>query len=598
MDLSAKRDYSSGRHLRWLDSAAQLHPASTSFSVLQNSVLTAQWTPTPITITYALNNGTSTTPTQSNLFYHNTFQVAQTPTRTGYTFAGWSDGTATYAPGQSYVVGTSNITLTAQWNVNSYAVTYDKGIGQGTLPTQSNTAFGATFTLSSTTPTLAGYTFNTWSDGTNLYAPGSTYTMGTGDVTLSAQYSPLGYTTITYLLNNGTGTTPLQTALPEGSYFTVANASTLACVGYQFNAWSDGAATYQPGYQYYVGSYLNPISLTAEWTPVFSITYSVGSGTGTVPTDSTQYLTSDAFTVASGSGLTQNGYSFNGWSDGTSIYQPGDYYTVGNNNITLTAVWLAISNTTTAPAPDPVQQSTIMAISPSSAITGAATPTVITGAFVERVANIAIDNYFLPIGSWIQTASTVSFEMPNLPLGTHLIQIYNGSAPVLTPQIFTVVAPSIPITPANPANPPVTPSPTPVTTPPTGTASSTSIPAQSSSTSVTPTHVSPLRSNIALKIYFDLGSYAINSSNLGKLQNLSSRIAGLGKEITITITGYAQPTPGSQATDGLLSQRRAAQVARILRENGVTTRVIYAGAGRAAINAPSSRYVEIVASNR
>ena len=89
----------------------------------------------------------------------------------------------------------------------------------------------------------------------------------------------------------------------------------------------------------------------------------------------------------------------------------------------------------------------------------------------------------------------------------------------------------------------------------------------------------------------------MSDTNLLKLQNLSSKIAGLGKEITVSITGYAQPTPGSEATDGVLSQHRAAQVAKVLRENGVTTKVSYVGAGRALVDSPSSRYVEIVVKN-
>jgi len=571
----------------WLDSTGQLHAASSNFSVLQNSVLTAQWTPIPITITYAMNNGTSTTPTQSNLFYHNTFQVAQTPSRTGYTFGGWSDGTNTYSPGQTYLVDTSNITLTAQWSINSYAVTYEIGIGQGTLPTQSDTAFGATFTVSSTAPTLNGYSFTAWSDGTNLYAPGATYTMGAAVVTLSAQYSPLGYTTITYLPNNGVGTTPSQVALPEGAYFSLASGSALTRTGYLFAGWGDGTTTYQPGFQYYVGSYLNPIALTAQWTAIFSVTYSAGSGSGVVPTDSNQYLTNDTFSVASASGLTQSGYTFNGWSDGTSRYQPGDTYSVGSSNITLTAIWLATSPTPGSdPVSDPLQQSKIVSISPTTVITGTQTSVILTGVFIERISNISIDGYSLPSGSWTQTTSTISFPAPNLPAGIHSVQIYNGSAPVLASQNLAFDAPTAPASSATPTVPSKSPTPTP-----------TPSPSATPAVTTVPSHSGPLRSTISLKIYFALGSYAMSDTNLLKLQNLSSKIAGLGKEITVSITGYAQPTPGSEATDGVLSQHRAAQVAMVLRENGVTTKVSYVGAGRALVDAPSSRYVEIVVKN-
>ena len=37
--------------------------------------------------------------------------------------------------------------------------------------------------------------------------------------------------------------------------------------------------------------------------------------------------------------FTQGGYSFDGYSDGTNIYQPGDSYQVGNDDVVFTAVW-------------------------------------------------------------------------------------------------------------------------------------------------------------------------------------------------------------------------------------------------------------------
>jgi outer membrane protein OmpA-like peptidoglycan-associated protein len=89
----------------------------------------------------------------------------------------------------------------------------------------------------------------------------------------------------------------------------------------------------------------------------------------------------------------------------------------------------------------------------------------------------------------------------------------------------------------------------------------------------------------------------VKSANIKQLRSLAQQIAGLGRSITIRVTGYAQPTPGSEATDGALSRRRAAAVAQILRKLGVNTKVIYVGAGRAAINNAKSRYVEIVAAN-
>ncbi|RPI61195.1 MAG: hypothetical protein EHM48_06050, partial [Planctomycetaceae bacterium] len=68
-----------------------------------------------------------------------------------------------------------------------------------------------------------------------------------------------------------------------------------------------------------------------------AVTYAAGGGTGTVPTQANVPV-GDSFIVADNT-LTRTGYGFAGWSDGTNIYQPGDTYTTGNSNVTLTAQW-------------------------------------------------------------------------------------------------------------------------------------------------------------------------------------------------------------------------------------------------------------------
>ena len=76
-----------------------------------------------------------------------------------------------------------------------------------------------------------------------------------------------------------------------------------------------------------------------------SVTYALNSGSGTAPTQ-TDTAQGSTFTVASASGITRSGYTFAGWSNGSTTYQPGDTYTAGASNITLTAQWTANDPTT------------------------------------------------------------------------------------------------------------------------------------------------------------------------------------------------------------------------------------------------------------
>ena len=53
------------------------------------------------------------------------------PTKTGFTFQGWSDGSQTYNAGATYVVPTQSTTLTAQWGTESDLPTIDEGGSSG-----------------------------------------------------------------------------------------------------------------------------------------------------------------------------------------------------------------------------------------------------------------------------------------------------------------------------------------------------------------------------------------------------------------------------------------------------------------------------------
>ena len=82
-------------------------------------VFTACEKPT-YTVTYVGGDGaTGTAPTEANHFEGDVFKLAQNSfAKADYTFAGWSDGTKTYAAGADYTMPAANVTFTAQWTKN------------------------------------------------------------------------------------------------------------------------------------------------------------------------------------------------------------------------------------------------------------------------------------------------------------------------------------------------------------------------------------------------------------------------------------------------------------------------------------------------
>ena len=307
---------------------------------------------------------------------------------------------------------------------------------------------------------------------------------------------------------------------------------------------------------------------------------SAGSITAAIPSGSTWTLTV--------SGL------LSGQSGTVTVTVSKAGYVTNSAIVTGTAL---ITPVASKPVPDPLQQSVISSMSPSSATVGYSVTVTITGSFVETVSNIAIGSSFLPAGSWNQTPSTISFVMPSSAVGSYGVQIFNGSAPVLAPNTFTFTAP-LPI-PAVSPTPKATPIPLATPKPratPTPRATTTPTPSASPTPSTSPTTAA--KKPAVFEFYFDLGSYQLTYKGSTALRILAAKISGLGHAISLSVIGFAQPIGGSNAADIALSQKRAAVVTKFLRENGVNSTITYLGAGRTAVNAATSRVVEVVVSYR
>lgn len=154
--------------------------------------LTAVWTAQTHSVTYDLNGGTGTVPTNPDSATDDVVTVAQLGdvTRDGFIFIGWSDGASTFQPGEDYLVGTDDVTLTAVWSAVYLSVAYLVGDGAtGVPPQQDPIPFNSSLTVASSDGiTLDDQYFWGWSDGTTVHMPGSTLANVRDDVTLTATW--------------------------------------------------------------------------------------------------------------------------------------------------------------------------------------------------------------------------------------------------------------------------------------------------------------------------------------------------------------------------------------------------------------------------
>lgn len=273
----------------WYVCASQITDVTSSLTYTYTSTSSIEcfYAPLKSTITYNANGG-SGAPASHDYTYASsgTTTLSSTePTRTGYTFLGWSlSSTATsasYTAGQAWNLNnTGNYTLYAVWQINKYTIAYNANGG-------------------SSTPASGSYNYNS----TQTLASAISKANTDSNITI----------TITYNANGGS-------SAPSASTGTAVNTTP-----YTFNKWALNSTS---GTQYAAG---------ASYTvPAANSTFYALWNTGTTTRKSNPSIT------LSSTKPTKSGYNFKGWSTSstatTATYSAGTAYTFSANT-TLYAVW-------------------------------------------------------------------------------------------------------------------------------------------------------------------------------------------------------------------------------------------------------------------
>ena len=129
--------------------------------------VTGTFTVNKYKVTYKVDG---TTYAEDSVAYGAAITPLAAPTRTGYTFSGWSSIPAT--------MPANDVTVTGTFTVNKYKVTYKV---DGTTYAEDSVAYGATITPPATNPTKDGYIFAGWNT-----IPA---TMPANDITVTATFS-------------------------------------------------------------------------------------------------------------------------------------------------------------------------------------------------------------------------------------------------------------------------------------------------------------------------------------------------------------------------------------------------------------------------
>jgi len=354
-----------------------------AYTPTADSTLYAIWQDTrpKYTVTYNLNYPSApAAPTQIDLLEAATFTVAANPSRAGFLFTGWTDGGNVAYGGPSYknatyTVGTSNITLTAQWESTAHPIVrtfqnnypnpnnwisgyFGSGVhtgidivpgwcaisGDGVDPTTwIVTALNPTsdWEQIQAGPLSTRFTFG----GFYGFSPDTAITFTTGATQVVNQNNAIT-STVTSNSRCGANKYTISPALPSGvtldsetGVISGTPETAQAATSYTLTAerWVDSAGGLditgtKIGY--------STATFSLQVIPTHTVTYAVGAhGTGNLPT-SPEVAEGSTFIVAAGSGLTHDsGYHFVKWNNGTTDFSPTDQYTMSTSNVTLTAQW-------------------------------------------------------------------------------------------------------------------------------------------------------------------------------------------------------------------------------------------------------------------
>ena len=139
----------------------------------ENITVTAQWEINQYTITFDTNGGSEIAPITQD--YGTEITAPDNPTRKGYTFKGWDKEIPETMPAE-------NITVTAQWEINRYTITFDTAGGSDIAPITQD--YGTNITAPAD-PTREGYTFIGWDKAIPT-------TMPAENITVTAQWKDSG----------------------------------------------------------------------------------------------------------------------------------------------------------------------------------------------------------------------------------------------------------------------------------------------------------------------------------------------------------------------------------------------------------------------
>ncbi|MBE6132012.1 MAG: hypothetical protein E7180_01285 [Erysipelotrichaceae bacterium] len=335
----------------WTDSNDSTPQTSVSIAKgsTGNKTYTANWTPINYTISYNLDGGTVNSANPSSYNIETATFTLNNPTKTGYTFTGWtgSNGSIPQTSVSISLGSTGNKSYTANWSANEYTVSFDVNGGNSSHDSK-DVAYDAEYgTLPTPTHGDSSYIFTGWfteaSGGTEITS--STIVNTADDHTLYAQWEQLTKYTLTLDPNgNKASVDPTSIQFYETlRYGYITSLPTPTRTGYDFAGWYSASSGGELVDDNTIVLQDADHTIYAHWTAInYTITFNSMGGSNVDP------ITEGYETpINEPDEPTRTGYTFTGWHTDEECTEAYTFTTMPLNGITLYAGWEANTYTVT-----------------------------------------------------------------------------------------------------------------------------------------------------------------------------------------------------------------------------------------------------------
>jgi uncharacterized repeat protein (TIGR02543 family)/LPXTG-motif cell wall-anchored protein len=280
-------------------------PSRTDSNASGNMSVSASFSINQYGLNYAAGTNGTLTGTASQTLNHGESGTEVTAVADpGYHFVSWSDGITTPSRIDGSVSG--NISVTANFAINQYTLTYAAGANGSLTGTASQTVNYGNNGTTVTASANPGYHFTGWSDGVTTSS--RTDSNVAGNLSVTANFAINEYTLTYEAGSNGSLTGAASQTVNEGESGSEVTAA--ANPGYHFTGWSDGVTTSSRT----DSNITENLSVTANFAiNEYTLTYAAGTNgslTGTV--SQTVNYGNNGTTVTA---VANTGYHFLGWSD-------------------------------------------------------------------------------------------------------------------------------------------------------------------------------------------------------------------------------------------------------------------------------------------